>query len=133
VPEQADKLQDTQHERFRIISKLSGKVALVTGRASGIGRAIVGALTAEGADIGCIYRNRGRQGRGCGKLGVRAASAVAEVSDEGQARRTLPSLRRSVTLTSLQQCRYRDDQPFGRHAVEMWDEMMRVKLRSVIL
>ena len=39
------------------MGKLSGKVALVTGRASGIGRAIVGALTAEGADIGIVYRN----------------------------------------------------------------------------
>jgi NAD(P)-dependent dehydrogenase (short-subunit alcohol dehydrogenase family) len=42
-------------------------VAFVTGGASGIGRAIVGALTAEGADIGIVYRNRGRQGRGCGE------------------------------------------------------------------
>jgi len=68
------------------MGKLSGKVVLVTGRANGIGRAIVGALTAEGADIGIVYRNRGRQGRGCGKLGMRTARAVAEVSDEGQAR-----------------------------------------------
>jgi hypothetical protein len=90
-------------------------------------------LTAEGADIGIVYRNRGRQGRGCGKLGMRTAPAVAEVSDEGQARCERYHHRRSVTLTSLQQCRYRDDQPFGQHAVEMWDEMMRVKLRNVIL
>jgi NAD(P)-dependent dehydrogenase (short-subunit alcohol dehydrogenase family) len=39
------------------MGKLSGKVAFVTGGASGIGRAIVGALTAEGADIGIVYRN----------------------------------------------------------------------------
>src|ERR1700675_4337242 len=57
VPERTDELQNTQHEKFRIMGKLSGKVALVTGRASGIGRAIVGALTAEGADIGIVYRN----------------------------------------------------------------------------
>jgi hypothetical protein len=36
------------------MGKLSGKVAFVTGGASGIGRAIVGALTAEGADIGIV-------------------------------------------------------------------------------
>jgi hypothetical protein len=53
VPERADELQDTQHERFRIVGKLRGKSS-VTGWANGIGRAIVGALIAEGADIDIV-------------------------------------------------------------------------------
>ena len=40
------------------MGKLSGKVALVTGGAGGIGRAIAGVLAAEGADIGIVDKNR---------------------------------------------------------------------------
>ena len=36
------------------MGKLSGKVALVTGGAGGIGRAIARVLAAEGSDIGIV-------------------------------------------------------------------------------
>ena len=69
------------------MGKLSGKVALVTGGASGIGRAIVGALAAEGADIGIVDRNAAgarTAAEETAKLGVRAISASADVGDETQ-------------------------------------------------
>jgi NAD(P)-dependent dehydrogenase (short-subunit alcohol dehydrogenase family) len=39
------------------MGKLSGKVALVTGGAGGIGSAIARVLAAEGADIGIVDKN----------------------------------------------------------------------------
>ena len=66
------------------MGKLSGKVALVTGGASGIGRAIVGALAAEGADIGIVDRNAAgarTAAEETARLGVRALAAPADVGD----------------------------------------------------
>ena len=69
------------------MGKLSGKVALVTGGAGGIGRAIARVLAAEGADIGIVDKNaEGAKSTAdeIGRLGVRTASAAADVSDEAQ-------------------------------------------------
>ncbi len=73
--------------RSERMGKLSGKVALVTGGASGIGRASVLALAAEGAAIGIVDRNlAGAEAVAAeaAKLGVPAATAAADVGDEAQ-------------------------------------------------
>lgn len=45
------------HEAYRHADKLKGKVAIITGGDSGIGRAVAVAFAKEGADIGIMYLN----------------------------------------------------------------------------
>ena len=66
------------------MGKLSGKVAVVTGWAGGIGRAIVEALAAEGADIGVVDKNADGADSvavEAERFGVRTSFAQADVGD----------------------------------------------------
>jgi 3-oxoacyl-[acyl-carrier protein] reductase len=120
------------------MGKLSGKVALVTGGASGIGRAIVGALAAEGADVGIVDRNaQGAQAvaEATAKLGVRTASASADVGDEAQIAAAFGAITSALgdinilcNNAGIDTISYLADMP-----TDMWDEMMRVNLRSIFL
>ena len=120
------------------MGKLSGKVALVTGGASGIGRAIAGALAAEGADIGIVDRNaQGAKAaaEAVGKLGVRSVPAAADVSDEAQSKAAFATITNALGDIDIL-CNNAGIDTIGLLAdmpVEMWDEMMRVNLRSVFL
>ena len=66
---------------------LAGRVALVTGAARGIGKAIVLALAQAGADVAVNYRERERDALAVTdavhKLGRRAMAIRADVSDSG--------------------------------------------------
>ena len=65
--------------------ELTGKVALVTGATSGVGRAIAHALAAEGATIAVNYRSSPRDAEAlAGEIsrnGARAKAYAADVSD----------------------------------------------------
>ncbi|HTE35202.1 MAG TPA: SDR family NAD(P)-dependent oxidoreductase [Reyranella sp.] len=120
------------------MGKLSGKVALVTGGASGIGRAVVAALAAEGADVGIVDRNiegARKAAEETAKLGVRSLSASADVGDEAEMKAAFGAI--TATLgdidilfnnAGIDTISYLDDMP-----IEMWDEMMRINLRSVFI
>lgn len=120
------------------MGKLSGKVALVTGGASGIGRATVAALAAEGADVGIVDRNAEgakKAAEETAKLGVRSLSASADVGDEAEMKAAFGAITTALgdidilfNNAGIDTISYLDDMP-----IEMWDEMMRVNLRSVFI
>lgn len=120
------------------MGKLSGKVALVTGGASGIGRATVAALAAEGADVGIVDRNAEgakKAAEETAKLGVRSLSASADVGDEAEMKAAFGAITAALgdidilfNNAGIDTISYLDDMP-----IAMWDEMMRVNLRSVFI
>lgn len=64
--------------------QLSGKVAAVTGAASGIGLECARTMLAEGADVVLIDRAADRLGELCAELGERAHPLVADLLDGPQ-------------------------------------------------
>ena len=75
------------------MGELAGRVALVTGGASGIGRASSIALAREGADVALTYFSSADEARAVeaeiGKLGRRALALKADMTDEATVERVV--------------------------------------------
>jgi 3-oxoacyl-[acyl-carrier protein] reductase len=120
------------------MGKLDGRVAVVTGAATGLGRAIALLYAREGADLGIVDRN----GEGASTVarhieaqGRRAAAARADVGHEAQVERSFDRLREAlgdpdilVNNAGIATVSRLEDM-----ATALWDEMLRVNLRSVFL
>jgi 3-oxoacyl-[acyl-carrier protein] reductase len=120
------------------MGKLSGRVAVVTGGAGGIGRASVLALAAEGAAIGVVDRNLpGAEAVAAAAAthGVKAIAVACDVGDEASVAEAFGKL-----VAGLGEI----DILFNNAGIDtislvaemkatMWDEMMRVNLRSIFL
>lgn len=120
------------------MGKLDGRVAVVTGAATGLGRAIALLYAEEGADVGIVDRN----GEGASSVarrieaqGRRAAAARADVGDEAEVERAFARLREAlgdpdilVNNAGIATVARLEDM-----ASALWDEMLRVNLRSVFL
>jgi 3-oxoacyl-[acyl-carrier protein] reductase len=120
------------------MGKLVGKVALVTGGGSGIGRASVLALAAEGAAVGIVDRNlAGAETTGAevAKLGAKYAVAAADVSDETQVAAAFGKIAAALGDVDIlfNNAGIGSTSLLAEMPYEMWDEMIRINLRSIFV
>lgn len=83
---------------------LQGKVAVVTGAARGIGKAIAVALAKEGVNVGIIARSEDALKTVAQEIegyGVKAAYAVADVTDLGQVQQAAATLKDALGSTDI--------------------------------
>jgi len=85
---------------------LKNKVALVTGGASGLGKAIVIALAEEGADVAINYRSKKAEADTLAaqvqeQYGIRAAVAYADVANESDVRAMFDNTERTLGLVDI--------------------------------
>jgi NAD(P)-dependent dehydrogenase (short-subunit alcohol dehydrogenase family) len=118
------------------VKKLTGKVALVTGGAARVGRAIALGLAAEGADVAIGYRRSAVEARRTiGDLetaGVRAAAVHANLADPAAAQRlvagTVERLGRLDILVNSAAIFFRT--PFLSVTAADFDRLIGVNLRG---
>lgn len=70
----------------------AGKIAAITGAASGIGRATAEALLAEGATVVLVDRDAGALAAMAGRLGDRAIAQVTDLLDAGSCAAMVPEI-----------------------------------------
>jgi 3-oxoacyl-[acyl-carrier protein] reductase len=117
---------------------LSGKTAIVTGAASGIGAAIADAYVAEGANVLLADRDADRLAAAVERYaaaGAKAALAVVDVTDAEQTKAMVDTcLAEFGRVDILVNCAgMLTEVPLVEMDVETWDEMIAVDLRSVFL
>jgi NAD(P)-dependent dehydrogenase (short-subunit alcohol dehydrogenase family) len=117
---------------------LSGKIALVTGGARGLGRAIVMGLANEGADLVVAdLADTDRIVREVGALGRKCLAVRADIADQDQVRDLFQRIEEEfkgldilVNNAGISQLDYR---PTIDMPVEEWDKVIRVNLTGAFL
>ena len=120
------------------MGKLDSRIAVVTGAASGLGKAIALLFAREGANIAIIDLNAGgaeavvRQARDLGRRGI---AVVADVSDELEVGQVMERIFRELGEPDIlvNNAGIDTTSTVEEMSTEMWDEMIRVNLKSVFL
>jgi 3-oxoacyl-[acyl-carrier protein] reductase len=120
------------------MGKLTNRIAIVTGAASGIGKGIALLYADEGADVAVIDKNGARAAETAAAIqakGRRSLAITADVGDEASVTKAFEQVlgpfgapdilvnNAGIATVSL----------LENMSTAMWDEMIRVNLRSVFL
>jgi 3-oxoacyl-[acyl-carrier protein] reductase len=120
------------------MGQLEGRHALVTGAASGIGRAIASAYAREGASLFLLDRDPRRledTATACCAAGAKVGTATVDVTDADGVRDSVAAAIESLgAIDVLVNCAgILTEVPLVEMDVATWDEMIAVDLRSVFL
>ena len=120
------------------MTKLNGRVAVVTGGGRGIGRCIAEFLAAEGADVAVVDKDKEAAGRVAGSISsadVKAISVCADVSREDDVRSMMKTV--MFTFSRVDILINNAGYPKYRRVVDMnqeeWEEILRVNLTGTFL
>lgn len=118
--------------------RFDGRAVLITGAASGIGRAAVGRLAAEGASVACVDRDRAgaeQAAAEAAETGADAFALVCDVSDESQVAETvgeatarLGKLDVVVNMAGILVCQHTHET-----TLDTWNQVIEVNLTGTFL
>ena len=120
------------------MTRLDGKIAVVTGAGSGIGQATASAFAAEGATVGLLDRNQAAIEATARDLGDRAFPLNCDVTDEGSVAAAFDDVRRrhgrlDVLATYAAVQLIGEDAPVHALDLDVWERTHAVNLRGVYL
>jgi 3-oxoacyl-[acyl-carrier protein] reductase len=120
------------------MGKLDGRIAIVTGAAAGLGKAIALLYAREGADVAIIDRNADGANRTAAEiteLGRRSLALAEDVGDERAVDQAFATILGKLGDPHIlvNNAGIATVSPLERMPTAMWDEMLRINLKSVFL
>jgi NAD(P)-dependent dehydrogenase (short-subunit alcohol dehydrogenase family) len=118
--------------------RLAGKIAVITGAGSGIGRAAARGFVAEGATVGLLDRAAGAVQEAAAELGAASFPLVADVTDERSVQQAFAEVeRRYGRLDVLYNCAaiqlLSEDAAVHDLDLAVWNRTLAVNLTGVFL
>jgi NAD(P)-dependent dehydrogenase (short-subunit alcohol dehydrogenase family) len=127
------------HRWGRTSMSLEGKIALVTGAGSGLGKAAALLLAKEGADVAVLSRSEDEIAETAAEieaLGRRALPLIADISDDAAMRTVFNSIAKTFGQLDIVFANAGVNgvwAPVDELKAEEWDETIRINLRGTFL